>query len=86
MKRLLTINLILALAVCSMLATEVRLIRLRQLRQKLTIQNGHRRTKIMRLKTANSADKKDDPAKVEKLCTCYLNKVIALSPNPAEQK
>lgn len=29
--------------------------------------------------------KNDDPAKVEKLCACYLNKVIALSPNPAEQ-
>lgn len=29
--------------------------------------------------------KNDDPAKVEKLCQCYLNKVIALSPNPMEQ-
>lgn len=29
--------------------------------------------------------KNDDPAKVEKLCACYLNKVIALSPNPMEQ-
>lgn len=29
--------------------------------------------------------KNDDPAKVEKLCGCYLNKVIALSPNPTEQ-
>lgn len=29
--------------------------------------------------------KNDDSAKVEKLCACYLNKVIALSPNPMEQ-
>lgn len=29
--------------------------------------------------------KNDDQAKVEKLCSCYLNKVIALSPNPMEQ-
>ncbi|HQU84964.1 MAG TPA: hypothetical protein PKY59_17625 [Pyrinomonadaceae bacterium] len=29
--------------------------------------------------------KNDDPTKVEKLCGCYLNKVITLSPNPAEQ-
>lgn len=29
--------------------------------------------------------KNDDPEKVEKLCACYLNKVIALSPNPMEQ-
>lgn len=29
--------------------------------------------------------KNDDPAKVEKLCQCYLNRVIALSPNPMEQ-
>lgn len=26
-----------------------------------------------------------DPAKVEVLCACYLNKVIALSPNPIDQ-
>lgn len=29
--------------------------------------------------------KNDDPAKVEVLCKCFLNKVIALSPNPADQ-
>ena len=29
--------------------------------------------------------KNADQAKVEKLCECYLNKVISLSPNPAEQ-
>lgn len=28
---------------------------------------------------------KDDQAKVEVLCKCYLNKVIELSPNPMEQ-
>ncbi len=29
--------------------------------------------------------KNDDQAKVEKLCSCFLNKVIALSPNPVDQ-
>jgi len=29
--------------------------------------------------------KNADPDKVEKMCGCYLNKVIALSPNPMEQ-
>jgi uncharacterized protein YceK len=29
--------------------------------------------------------KNDDPAKVEKLCACYLNNVITRSPNPMEQ-
>lgn len=29
--------------------------------------------------------KNDDQAKVEKLCSCFLNKVIALSPNPMDQ-
>jgi hypothetical protein len=36
-------------------------------------------------KSCKFGRQKDDPAKVEKLCACYLNKVIALSPNPAEQ-
>lgn len=29
--------------------------------------------------------KNDDPAKVEKLCTCYLNNVISRSPDPFKQ-
>lgn len=29
--------------------------------------------------------KNDDQAKVEKLCACFLDKVIALSPNPVDQ-
>lgn len=29
--------------------------------------------------------KNDDPAKVEKMCSCYLQKVIELSPSPYEQ-
>lgn len=37
------------------------------------------------VKNCKFGRQKDDPAKVEKLCACYLNKVIALSPNPMEQ-
>lgn len=37
------------------------------------------------LKNCKFGRQKDDPAKVEKMCGCYLNKVIALSPNPADQ-
>lgn len=37
------------------------------------------------VKNCKFGRQKDDPAKVEKMCGCYLNKVIALSPNPADQ-
>jgi len=37
------------------------------------------------VKNCKFGRQKDDPAKVDKLCACYLNKVIALSPNPMEQ-
>jgi len=37
------------------------------------------------IKNCKFGRQKDDAAKVEKMCGCYLNKVIALSPNPAEQ-
>lgn len=86
MKRLLTINLIFALAVllnacgggsstnsASTTTTKVD-------DSKWTSQD-----KDNAIKNCKFGRQKDDPAKVEKLCTCYLNKVIALSPNPVDQ-
>ena len=37
------------------------------------------------IKNCKFGRQKDDVAKVDKMCECYLNKVISLSPNPVEQ-
>lgn len=91
MKKLLTMNLILALAVllnaCGGSSTNTTTSNnsTSTTTTKIDDSKWTSQDKDNAVKNCKFGRQKDDPAKVEKLCACYLNKVIALSPNPMEQ-